>query len=634
MSAIAAVVRRDGRPAESDAGRMVEAMAARAPHGMRTWAEGQAGLGHGALNATPEATAEHLPLIHLGVAITADARLDNRAELIRELSVPNRAGDGALILAAYERWGEHCPERLLGDFAFAVWDGGRQRLFCACDRFAVKPLFWHRSDRLWAVATEIKALLALEEIPRRLNELRLADFLTTYLDDPESTIYLDVARLPAAHALTIDSRGAQLRRYWTVDGERSLRLRSDREYEEAYRAAFQEAVATRLRSDRPVAAMLSGGLDSSSIVVMARELVGGSGSEQPRLRTVSATFTAPPQADEREYIDAVLRAGGVEPLFVRPEAFGPLDDWPGTAWRGDEPEFVMQNTIYRALYSGAAELGSTAMLNGAGGDDVMPFGLILLTELARRGRWIRLVREARAYTRRANFEPGSLALLREFAISPFLPHRLWLLRQRARPARTGQDGWVSGIPLQADFDRRLGLTPRYRPGPLRRSTRPRLGQSAWLTTPNFTIYRTLEDRLAGLLGVEPRYPFLDSRLAELSMAVPEEQRLRNGYGRDLMRRALRDLLPPEVCRRTDKGLPGIHTGLTLPATGKELMDEVLLGEPGPIGGYVDMAAVRTQYRRCLNGAHSDDWYPVWRVVVAALWLSHARERFALEIPPG
>jgi asparagine synthase (glutamine-hydrolysing) len=538
-----------------------------------------------------------------------------------------------LILRAYQRWGSDCPERLLGDFSFVIWDAARRALFCVCDRFAVKPLFWHRSPHVWAASTEIKALLALDEVPRRLNELRFADVLTLYLDDPTSTAYADVARLPAAHALTIDHRGARLRRYWRLDGERELGLRTDAEYEEVFRSTFRDAVGSRLRSRRPVAAALSGGLDSSSIVVMARHLLASGPHGSPPLRTISASFTTAHRADEREYIDAVVGLGGLESHFVTPETYGPLDDWPGAAWRGDEPEFVMQVTIARAVYTRAAELGSDCVLEGEGGDEVVSNGLGLLTELARRGRWAKLIREARSYAERAGFSGGTAALLREYAVSPFLPRGLWMIRQRMRRTAAGTAHWASGIPLNPDFIQRLGLEARYelKAEGERHSINPRRENAEWLMSPEFTITFSLDDRMGGVLGVEPRYPFLDSRLAELCVAVPQDQVLRQGYRRDIVRRAMGELLPSKVRLRPQKGRPGAHTGYTLPATGREVMDSVLLDGPGPIANYVDIDAIRHQYRRCLTSTDANQWYPVWRVVVGALWLSQAMQRHGLYI---
>jgi asparagine synthase (glutamine-hydrolysing) len=161
---------------------MVDILAHRGPDGAGAWSEESVGLGHRMLHTTPESLNEKLSLVddRRGLVLTADARLDNRDELITALGFGGRPceelTDSELILGAYKRWGERCPERLLGDFAFAIWDRRRQELFCARDHIGVKPFYYHRAGKLFVFASEIKALLCVPEVPRRLNEVRVAPF--------------------------------------------------------------------------------------------------------------------------------------------------------------------------------------------------------------------------------------------------------------------------------------------------------------------------------------------------------------------------------------------------------------------------------------------------------------------------
>ncbi|HWP41854.1 MAG TPA: asparagine synthetase B, partial [Blastocatellia bacterium] len=175
MSGIFGLYHLDGRPASrSQLQEMMQSLAHRGPDGQNAWSEGAVGLGHQMLRTTPESLLENLPLANSTneIVITADARLDNRDELIELLGFGaeprEQISDSQLILAAYEAWDERCLERILGDFAFAIWDGKKQRLFCARDRFGVKPFYYYSSAGLFAFASEIKALLSLQEIPRRL----------------------------------------------------------------------------------------------------------------------------------------------------------------------------------------------------------------------------------------------------------------------------------------------------------------------------------------------------------------------------------------------------------------------------------------------------------------------------------
>ena len=145
------------------------------------------------------------------LVLSADARIDNRTELIHMLDFPDSSSsiitDSELILGAYDKWGLQCPEKLLGDFAFAVWDRRRQMLFCARDHFGVKPFYYYRDDNSFIFASEIKALLCVSTVSHRLNEVRLAEYLSSMFDDTASTFYANILRLPPAHYLSVSPDG-------------------------------------------------------------------------------------------------------------------------------------------------------------------------------------------------------------------------------------------------------------------------------------------------------------------------------------------------------------------------------------------------------------------------------------------
>ena len=210
MSGIAGVYYLDGRTVDSaDLERMVDILAHRGPDGAAVWCEGSAGLGHRMLHTTPESLHEELPLVSAygDLALTADARIDNRGELLSALRIDRpheEVCDSELIIEAYKKWGERCPERLLGDFAFAIWDGRNRRLFCARDHMGVKPFYYYRSYRLFAFASEIKALLCLPDVPHKLNEVQIADYLLdNYYEDKAVTFYEGILRLPPAHVTSV-----------------------------------------------------------------------------------------------------------------------------------------------------------------------------------------------------------------------------------------------------------------------------------------------------------------------------------------------------------------------------------------------------------------------------------------------
>jgi asparagine synthase (glutamine-hydrolysing) len=183
--------------------------------------------------------------------------------------------DSGLIAQAYRKWGRECPVILVGDFAFAIFDGNRKEIFCAVDHTGNRTLYYYSSPKVFAFATLIKPLFALGEVSRKYSEEWICDFLSIpsvmHQIDSELTLYRDILMLPAGHSLTIGKDRIIKKAYWTVGKQKELRLKSDQEYEEALRHILGQAVKSRLRSKKPVGIMLSWGLDSASIACLAAE---------------------------------------------------------------------------------------------------------------------------------------------------------------------------------------------------------------------------------------------------------------------------------------------------------------------------------------------------------------------------
>jgi asparagine synthase (glutamine-hydrolysing) len=618
MSGIAGLYRLvAGDPVAADLERMTAALAHRGPDGSGAWSQDAVGLGHRMLWTTPESRTEPLPLSARegALAITADARLDNRAELRVALGLDDReVGDAALILRAYERWGEQCPERLLGDFAFVIWDGRRRALFCVRDHFGVKPFYYHRAPRLFAFASEIKALLRLPEVPRRLNETRVADYLAPIVEDREITFYDGILRLPPAHTLRVSPEGAEVRCYWTLDSSREVRLGSDEEYAEAFRELFVDAVRCRMRTAGPVGSMLSGGLDSSSIVCVARALAAA-GDGGP-LHTFSAIFPDVPSCDERPFIDAVLAGNGVVPHAVRGDLVSPLADLERVLRHEDEAFFAPNLFIHWALYAAAEQQGVRVVLDGFDGDTTLWPSLTYLSELARAHRWRALVSEARGLSKSLNRPAWRFLLAGVRPLAPEPARRAWRSLRR-RPAFTLTPT------IRPEFARRIGLEARAATLLADRRVARTSRHEHWIRITAGLFPTVLEevDRAAAAFSLEPRYPFFDRRLLEFCLALPAEQKLFRGWTRIVMRRAMGDLLPTEVRWRGKANLSEVLT------RGLRVFEQDRLGNlvrnPGVLEEYVTIASLRDAYQRYTCGGVQEPNLAVWRASVLALWLRSA-----------
>jgi asparagine synthase (glutamine-hydrolysing) len=669
VSAIAGIVHLDGRPADAGVlARMLDRVHHRGPDGSGAWSDGWVALGHGMLRTTPESAHERQPLASASgdLILTADARLDNREELLRALgSRPPVARDGAssvstdvpdcaLILAAYERWGEDFCARLVGDFALAIWDARRQALVCARDHMGVKPFYYHRSRGLFAFGSELKQLLVISEIPRRLEEARVGDYLAGMMDDEAITFYRDIVRLPSAHRLVITREGARLERYWALDAEREVRCASDAEYAEGFRHHFTEAVRCRLRSATPMGSLLSGGLDSSSIVCAARGIRAGDPAA-PALHTFSAIFPDLPECDERPFIDAVLEGGGLEPHFVRGDRLGALAQLDRMLDQEDEPFYTPNLFLLWEMYACARERGVRVMLDGVDGDTTVSHGTRYLTELARAGRWdkfgseAKLLAEARnvppahslrsqgfpSLTERAragdvlavasairtirrDFGVSSWGVLRDCVVRPLAVEPV--ARRWGRPPPVRRFGGHALI--APEFARRAALAERHagmrgHRFDLMRSSRE--DHHRRLSGGLLRVVLEVLDRVASAFSVEPRYPFCDKRLVEYCLALPADQKLRQGWTRFILRDALAGCLPEKVRWRSGKGDLSANFRRALAADRQRLETE-LFAEGGALNRHIDVSALRRVFDEGSWTRNDDAAVTVWKVATIAAWL--------------
>lgn len=624
MSAVFGIWHLDGRSVqEGTLDRMSKALAHRGPDGSDAWQEGAVGLGHRMFRTTPESLTERQPIVVRAgdLVLTVDGRIDNRDELIRNLGLASRPSetvtDAELVLGAYERWGDHCAEHLLGDFAFAVWDSARRSLLCGRDHFGVKPLYYfHTPGRIFAFASEVKALFALEEVPRDFDELEIARHLMVPLaDDPASTYYRHVRRVPPGHTMTVTTEGLRFRRYWSLDPGRELRLASDREYAEAVREAFVEAVRCRLRAISPVASMLSGGLDSSSVTCVADRILKETG--RGPMHTVSAIYPDVAASDESRFIRAVLDQCNVEPHFFEADHVSPIAELDRMNWHGDGANFAGNLYLNWNLYQIASSQGARVVLDGFDGDTTVSHGHCALRELAGAGRWIRLAREVRGEARMGGqpWRPALWRWIRAYRVRPAL-RRLGLARQSRRVDNDAAPRWSQS--LDADFAESL-MDHVVSPVQFRTERDYHyfmLRRSILLHSLSFI------DAIGAGAGVEARFPFFDVRLAELCLSLPTDQKRHRGWSRVVMRRAMEGYLPEQIQWRSGKSDmgPGFHH--TLRTRGGDDIDTVLQAHSGHHLRYADLGYFRETHEKFIAGRASDEEdLKFWRILSLALWLN-------------
>lgn len=638
MSGIAGAYFTDGRPVERGTVRhMVEAFAHRGPNGLNTWRDGSVGVGHAMLWNTPQSLYETQPLVsrRADLVLTADARIDNRDDLMQALC-PAGSGsdaftDAELILAAYERWGVACPEHLLGAFAFAIWDAQNRRLYCARDHFGVRPFYYYAGSHLFGFGSEIKALFELQDVPRIINEVRIADKLGYLADDVEHTFYRGIYRLPPAHWMVVSEEEMRTQRYWCLNPGREVTLGSDDAYAEAFHHHFKRAVQCRLRAVGPVGAMLSGGLDSSSVACMAQTIQAEQGATHS-IHSFSALFDDVPTSDERSYIEAALNAYPFNSHFVRGDRESPLVPFrerPKQRTR-DEPMAAPNLHLNWSIYRLAETHGVRCILEGFDGDTTVSHGTGAFHEFARAGQWLSLAREAWDFGRLR--DQSALKIWWRYLHYYRLRHirgmgRLTQLWRRLTNSvhNKGNDERV----LNSEFAKGIGWADRKR--------HLRKGQKGVPSSERAHHHRlltrgvmpaTLEtlDRASSVFGLEVRYPFFDRRLVEFCLGLPAEQKLRHGWSRRILRSGMKNVLPEAIRTRPGKSNVGPGFDHAFLTTEKELTEHILWARPDRIAEYVDLSYIREAYREAVNGKRNDaQVLDVWNAITLDLWLRQEEE---------
>ncbi len=609
--------------------KMSDRLANRSVKGSRIWSDGSVGFVQCFFATSSDSDASHQPLVYGSgkLAITADARIDNRQELASLLGLQGdevERPDEYFIVKAYEKWGRDCAGKLLGDFAFAIWDREGHRLFCARDSMGVKPFYYFIGRDGFIFASEIKAILALEEVPRRINELCLLDFLVDDRQDNQVTFFQGLSRLPPAGFLSVSSESIQVNQYWSLNPAKELRFNRPEEYAEEFLELFTQAVKARLRSTLPIGFALSGGLDSSSIAGLARNTLSRSGAGP--LNTYSAVFSGLSDhelslIDERVFIEKMLSTAGFQPHYVDMGLLGPLAGIEELLRILDEPVSAPTLPMFRALYKAASQQGIGVYLEGIDGDQVVSHGYERFPDLVRHLKWSTWIQEVRNLSRKSGIPQGEIIkrFTLQFLIPPSIYRRLRVSRRRRW---TSND--ITGY-LSTDFTYRKSIKSRLVKWHRRQNSLPRTAKEAHLRDlTSGTVPLSFEslDKISASCNIQVRYPFYDKRVVEYCFAIPVDQKLTDGWTRFFYRNSLAGIVPEEIRWRYSKANfdPFFKGGMLRFA--RPLLEEVISGKFVDLAPYLNPARLDALYRRYLSGGYcsTGEVEIIYRSIILSKWM--------------
>lgn len=570
MSGIYGIYRFDGAPVDPDwVERMRAAMAYYGPDGGSSLLEGSLALGHLLLKINPEDEFQQQPIAsERGLLVTA-ARLDNRDELLDAFGLSASAAaetsDGRLASLAWDRWGKDLCQHLQGDWALVAWDRRQRELLLARDACGNATLYWHQGHGFIAFASNMKALLALPGAIKKPDEIFLSQLLCCRFQDPERTAYRDYRRLIWASSLSIHSGGEKtFRQYWSPYGRESLRLRRDEEYVEAFLSLYENAVRNCLRTRKQLAATLSCGRDSSSVVAMAAPILARQGRSLPAYTSVP--FWPPDGAaedrtgNEWELAHGAASMSGENILHTGLDARNEsmLESMEYLIGLHEQPSHgSMHHFSLRALLRKAADDRCGVVLLGQHGNGSVSWagtGSALLS-LSQGG-----IAQALCSLHTSESNPW-LTLKRSLlkpAIDPL--RRSWNRYHNQREAAALQLAQMTA--LHPQIIKQLDLTSflcAYQSGP---SGTVKPGQD--VLPRMFSLDRCIGRGFWSELGAGSGLVFMDPTanlaLCEFILRVPDTQFYRAGQKSSLFQRAFQNRLPEAILRGTRRGLQSADAG--------------------------------------------------------------------------
>ncbi len=539
---------------------MAQALQRFTPDGTAYWQQDKVALAANLLKTLPEGRHELNPVVNdnkAQLSIVGDVRIDNRDELCRLLSIDKKVmsslSDVRLILMAYQHWGDQCAVKLIGDFAFAIWDQAQQCLFCSRDVFAQRPFYYYHSKDWFIFSSDLDALLALDIIPTTLDEGFIADQIGGLHLYSNNTPYHEINCLEAAHSLTLEDKKISFHHYWQPDLNYQLNYSQDEQYVEHYLELFTEAVRCRLVSDAPISSFISGGLDASSISAVASSLLQTENKKLFSFCHVLPAEESNPEEDEKALVQILSAKTDIPVNWVSYDLFD------ADQLKQMNEDQSVNNPFLLTSLKLAKQQGSNVFLCGFGGDQIATCHARDLSYWQlRQGNYSGFYTHAKtiAKERKKNIVRIMAGLLWHF--NP--------MQSQIASDKTIRKHLFETCVYNSDFAQRIDIMAFARTAHRFNGGSPRtFRESIWKDLSEGVNPHNQSAAIFTRAQMEARHPMFDRRLVEFCLAVPPEQHRQGLLGRQLIRRAMKGILPDELRLRHNKRYssnPGIQKHMT------------------------------------------------------------------------
>ncbi|MHC1703190.1 MAG: asparagine synthase-related protein [Tenuifilaceae bacterium] len=558
MSAIFGILNFNQNPINpDDIIKMQDAMSYWGPDGKYLWNEDSIGLGQLQLYNTPESLSEKFPLFdnERGLVFVSALRIDNRDELFHLLGIPSELRtsitDAELAFNAFKKYGKDCINYLLGDWMFAVWNSNKKELFIARDHHGISGVYYYHCDKFLIFSSSLKGLLALPQVPKKINELRIAQVLVSWPGDGIQTAYLDILRLPPSHTLSVTESKVEKNRYWFAENTKPLNYKNNNDYIDHFKELFTESVRCRLRSNGKVGSTLSSGLDSSSVSAVAANLLKEKGIRLP-------VFTSIPLYDVQDQIspnrlanEGPLSAklvefnGNMDHFLLKAENSSVLEGIEKMLYIHDQPFHAAANAYWIIdMMENVRKQGCNVLLTGQFGNGTISWPTAQYTNRLLAPKCPKITIENITHYK----------LFRKNILKPIIPSSIFNAYQTIK---FGSHPWESHSALSRSFADKINLRKEMKKAGFD-STFSKIkditSMQLEIIKPGEAIVGQQWLETGTHFGIDVRDPSMDKRIIEFCLATPDRVYIKNNQGRILIREAMKGSVPEEILWTTKRGL--------------------------------------------------------------------------------
>ena len=633
MCGIAGFLNTNGAPADERlVHRMTDIIAHRGPDASGFYVRGRVALGHRRLSIIDLATGDQPMSNEDGLVwVTYNGEVFNHADVRPELeSAGHRYKsrcDTETIVHAYEEWGDQSPVRYRGMFAYAIWDEKKRQLLCVRDRLGIKPLYYFWNGRLFAFASEMKALLEHPEISADFNDQLVPEYLAFGYTSGDQTLFTGIRRLPPGHTLTVTCEPEprlEIKQYWEAPCPASFDDRPDHEWIAECRSRLEQVVRMRLMSDVPLGMFLSGGVDSSAMAAIIKRQADGP------VKTFSVGYSESRYSELSEARQVAERIGtDHHEVFVSMEDF--FNALPRLVWHEDEP-ITWPSSVSLYFVSKLARQEVKVVLTGEGSDELFA-GYSRYRFYQLNAEWMRSYSVLPATLRRAiqngvNDSPLLSADIRRKLGHTFLGRgsdieSLYLNNFYCAFGLEEQEKLLSRSFAQSPYSTFLERWNSV-------ATSPRLPRLLFADQKTYLVELLMkQDQMSMATSIESRVPFLDHKFVEFAASVPPHMKLRGKQGKYIVKKAVEDLIPHEIIYRKKMGFPTPITAWLLREEAGTIRD-YLRDPDGILAAYTNPGYVNELLDKHQRGVH-DATDRIWRLLNLQLWgdmyLTGRREQF-------